>query len=52
MTKFIIDAKRVHWYTVELEAVDEDTALEEVRDWIAEDFEEYETRAEWNFDVY
>jgi uncharacterized protein YdhG (YjbR/CyaY superfamily) len=51
MTKYTINAQRTHWYTVEVEADSEREALDEVRDWIAEDFEESETRAQWDFDV-
>ena len=52
MTKYTIDAVRTHWYTVEVDAADEVAALDEVRDWMADDFEDYETRAEWNFEAY
>lgn len=51
MAKFRIEATRIHWYEVEIEAVDEAAALNEINDWIADDFEEYETNAQWDFDV-
>lgn len=49
--KFTIEATRIHYYTVEIEADNEDEALEEVRSWISDDFEDYETNAEWDFEV-
>jgi hypothetical protein len=52
MPKYKVDAKRTHWYTVEVEAETEQEALEEVRDWLADDFEDFETNAQWDFDVW
>ena len=51
MPKFIIEATRTHWYTVEVEAEDEDAAYHELDDWISDDFEPYETNAQWDFDI-
>lgn len=51
MATYKIEAKREHWYTVEIEATDEADALEQIRDWISDDFEDYETRAQWDFEV-
>lgn len=52
MTKYVIEAERHHYYRVEIDAVSPDAAEEEVRDWIAEDFERYEIKAEWKFETY
>ena len=51
MPKFIIEATRTHWYTVEVEAEDEDEAYTSLDDWIADDFEPYETNAQWDFEI-
>jgi len=51
MPKFTIEAERIHWYTVEIEAPNEEAALDEVRGWISDDFDEYETNAQWTFDL-
>ena len=50
MPKYLIEAKRTHWYEVTIEADTENAAIEEVRSWMADDFEEYETNAQWDFD--
>jgi hypothetical protein len=51
MTKYTINAQRTHWYTVEVEANSEQEALEEIRDWISYDFEDFETKAQWDFEI-
>lgn len=51
MPKFIIEAERTHWYEVEIEAEDEYAAIEEIREWISDDFEDYEVNAQWAFEV-
>lgn len=51
MPKFVIDAVRTHFYTVEIEAVDEDAAKEEIDLWVADDFEPYEKNAQWDIDI-
>ena len=51
MPKFIIEATRTHWYTIEVEAVDEDDAYHKLDDWISDDFEPFETNAQWDFDI-
>jgi len=49
MTKYIIQAVRTHWYEVEVDAVDELSAYAELDDWISDDFEPFETDAQWEF---
>lgn len=51
MAKFTIEATRTHWYTVEVEATDEMDAISQLDDWMADDFEAYETNAQWNFEA-
>jgi hypothetical protein len=53
MAKYEIQARRVHWYKVTIEADGEMDAIEQVRDWMAEDWEDanLEVQAEWNFDA-
>jgi phosphotransferase system HPr-like phosphotransfer protein len=48
---FVIEATRSHRYSIEVEAKDEEEALASLDDWIADDFEEYETNAQWEFEV-
>ena len=52
MSKYVIDAIRTHYYTVEVEAEDELDALSQLDDWEADDFEPYQTNAMWEFDTY
>lgn len=51
MAKYEIYATRLHCYKVGVEATNMDEAYKQVQDWIADDFEKYETHAEWHFDV-
>lgn len=51
MPKFDIHATRTHFYTVQVEAEDWHSAKAYLDDWIADDFEDYETNAQWDFDV-
>jgi hypothetical protein len=51
MTKFKIEAKRTIWYEVEVEAEDEVGAYAELDDWMADDFEDYETNGSWEFEI-
>jgi hypothetical protein len=51
MSKFKIEAKRTIWYEVEIDADDELDALAELDEWIADDFEDYETNGSWEFEV-
>jgi hypothetical protein len=51
MPKYLITAKRRHWYEVTVEADGEIDATNQVRDWMADEWEEsdLEVRAEWDF---
>jgi hypothetical protein len=51
MSKFKIEAKRTIWYEIEINADDELDALAELDEWIADDFEDYETNGSWEFEV-
>lgn len=51
MATYTIEATRIHYYTIEVEATDEMDAIGKLDEWMAEDFEEYETNAEWRFDA-
>jgi hypothetical protein len=51
MPKYKIEAKRTIWYEVEVEAEDEIGAYAELDDWIADDFEDFETAGQWDFDI-
>lgn len=51
MPKYAIYATRTNWYKVEVEATNKDQAYKQVEDWVSDDFEDYQTQAEWYFDV-
>jgi hypothetical protein len=51
MPKFIVEAERIHYYTVEIEAEDWHAAKAEIDEWVADDFEDYETNAQWTIDI-
>ena len=51
MPKFKIEAKRTIWYEVEVEAEDEVSAYAELDEWLADDFEDYETGGVWEFEI-
>jgi len=53
MPKYVIKAKRTHWYEVTVEADGEIDATNQVRDWLADDWEEgnFEVQAQWDFDA-
>jgi hypothetical protein len=51
MTKYTIEAKRTIWYEVEIEAEDESSAYEQLDEWIADDFEDFETAGCWEFEI-
>lgn len=47
MPKYQLETKSIKHYTVVIEADSIEDAEEEIRGWIADDFEDYETNAEW-----
>lgn len=51
MAKYIVEAIRTIWYEVEIEAEDEVSAYAELDEWIADDFEEFETNGQWEFEI-
>ena len=51
MNKYIIEATRTIWYEVEVEADDEVSAYAELDDWISDDFENFETAGQWEFNI-
>jgi hypothetical protein len=53
MAKYVIKAKRTHWYKTTVEADGEMDAIDQVRDWMADDWEEanLEVQAQWDFDA-
>lgn len=51
MPRFIIEATRIHNYEVEVEAEDELSAHAQLDDWIADDFEDFEVGASWEFNA-
>lgn len=51
MAKFIVKATLTKEYEIEVEAEDEMKAIESLDDWIADDFEEYQVDARWDFEA-
>ena len=51
MARFIVNATRTHFYTVEIEAEDWHAAKEEIDEWTSDDFENYATNAQWDIDI-
>jgi hypothetical protein len=47
MPKYTVNAVLTKTYAIEVEADDEMKAIESLDDWIADDFEDYETSAQW-----
>jgi hypothetical protein len=51
MPKFTVYARLMKTYEVEVEASDSAEAIESLNDWIADDFEAYETNAQWDLEA-
>lgn len=51
MAKFTVYATMTKTYEVEVEAEDSASAIEQLDDWIADDFEDYETSGEWKLEA-
>lgn len=51
MEKFTVKATLTKYYEVEVEAIDEEDAIAKLDDWIADDFEDYEIGAKWDFEA-
>jgi hypothetical protein len=51
MTKMIVRATLTKHYEVEVEAEDGMDAIKKLDDWIADDFEDYEVGARWDFEA-
>jgi hypothetical protein len=51
MNKYLVQAKLMKYYEVPVEAESREKALELINDFIAEDFEDFETNAQWDFEV-
>jgi hypothetical protein len=51
MPKYTVNAVLTKTYAIEVEADDEMKAIESLDDWIADDFEDYETSAQWTMEA-
>lgn len=47
--KFVVKATLTKYYEVEVKATDEADAIAQLDDWIADDFEDFEVGAKWDF---
>jgi hypothetical protein len=51
MAKFTVRATLTKDYEIEVEATDEMDAIKKLDDWIADDFEDFEVGARWDFEA-
>lgn len=51
MEKFIVRATLTKHYEVEVKAEDAMKAIESLDEWIADDFEDFEVGAKWDFEA-
>lgn len=51
MPKYLVVASRSTEYQIEVEADNEESALEALDEWIADDFEPYTKHNQWDFEV-
>lgn len=51
MPKYTIVATLTKSYQIEVDALDPSDAISQLDDWIADDFEDYETDARWTLEV-
>lgn len=49
--KYVVHATQTKEFEVPVEALNAAEALEKVQNWIQDDFEEFQTHAEWSMDV-
>jgi hypothetical protein len=50
--KYTVSAVLTKYYEVEVEAADPAAAIAALDDWIADDFEDFETGAKWDFEAH
>ncbi len=51
MTVYTINATRTQDYQFDIEADSETDAMDQIKDWIADDFESYEKTSKWDFEI-
>ena len=51
MEKFTVKATLTKEYEIEVEAEDEMEAIKSLDDWMADDFEDFEVGARWDFEA-
>jgi len=51
MAKYIVYATLTKDYEIEVEALDPASAIEQLDEWIADDFDDYETNAQWTMEA-
>jgi hypothetical protein len=49
--KYTVIAKLIKTFEIEVEAEDANQAIESLDDWISDDFEAFETNAQWDFEA-
>jgi len=51
MAKYTVRATLTRYYEIEVNATDPQNAIEQLNDWTADDFEDFETDAKWDFEA-
>lgn len=51
MPKYTVSATLTKTFEIEVEAADSAAAIASLDEWIADDFEEYETSAQWTMEA-
>jgi hypothetical protein len=51
MAKYTITATLTKSYEIEVFATDPQNAIDQLNEWIADDFEDYETGAQWTMEA-
>lgn len=51
LSEYTITAKLLNTYEIKVMATDEVAALESLDEWVAEDFEDFKTNQQWDFEA-
>lgn len=52
MPKYLVTAKLLNTYEIEVEAADEGAALDSLDDWISDDFEDFLINQQWDLEAH
>lgn len=51
MAKFLVKATSTKEYEIEVDAEDAGSAIDSLKEWISDDFEDYEVGARWDLEA-